>query len=117
MISRKLQSNRVPDVLPVFIFSCKKSDIPATAIGRDLSDEQEHKIMKKCGGITDIPRNENSRTRHFMVAAILPSISKEMIESGETNISKAYSRDYQLSPSYSKRQNENKSASVNLLDA
>ena len=52
-----------------------------------------------------------------MAAPIMPSICKEMMESGERNISIAYSRDYQLSPSYSKRQNENKTALVNVLDA
>ena len=61
--------------------------------------------------------NEKSRTRHFMAAPIMPSICKEMMESGERNISIAYSRDYQLSPSYSKSQNENKTALVNVLDA
>ena len=35
------------------------------------------------------------------------SISKEMMKIGGTNISKAYSRHHQLSPSYSKNQNKN----------
>ena len=70
--------HRPPDVWAVFVrgdFSCQKSSIPGTAIGRDHADEQENKIIKNCGGITGITRNENSRTRHFLAATILPSIS------------------------------------------
>ena len=40
-----------------------------------------------------------------------------MIEIGEANISKASSKHHQLSPSYSKRRNENISALVNVFDA
>ena len=98
-------------------FSCQKSNIPETTAGRDRADDQEKKIIKNLGGITGITRNENSRTRHFLAAAIFSSISKEIMEIGGANISKASSKHHQLSPSYSKRQNENISALVNVLDA
>ena len=111
---------RAPDVWAVFMpgdFSCQKSNIPGTAIGRDHAGEQENKIIKSRGGITGITRNENSRTRHFLAAPVFSSISEEMMEIGGANISKASSKYHQLSPSYSERQNENISALVNALDA
>ena len=97
-------------------FSCQKSDIPGTAIGQDHAGEQENKIIESCGGITGITRNKNSRARHFLAAPILSFISKEMMEIGETNISKASLRHQQLYTSYSKLQNENISSLVNVLD-
>ena len=112
--------HRLPDVWAVFMrgdFSCQKSNIPETTAGRDRADDQEKKIIKHLGGITGITRNENSRTRHFLAAPIFSSTSKEIMEIGGANISKASSKHHQLSPSYSKRQNENISALVNVLDA
>ena len=98
-------------------FSCQKSDIPEAAIGRNHAGKQENKIIKSCGAIIGVTRGKNSRTRHFQAAPLLFSISKEMMEIGRTNISKASLRYHQLSHSYSKRQNENTSALVNTLDA
>ena len=98
-------------------FSCQKSDIPGTAIGRDHAGERENKIIKSRVGITGITRNENSRTRHILASPILSSMSKEIMEIGGTNISKASLSRHQLSPSYNKRQNENISALVNVLHA
>ena len=83
--------HRDPDVWAVFMrgdFSCQKSDISGTAIGRDHASQQESKIKNR-GGITGITRNENSRARHFLAAPTLSSISIEMIEIGGENISKA----------------------------
>ena len=89
--------HQAPDVWAVFMrgdFGCQKSDILGTAIGWDHAGEQVKKIMKNNGGITGKTQNENSRTRHLLVAPILSSISDII-------------RHHQLSPSYSKRQNEN----------
>ena len=102
--------DRAPDVWAVFMrgdFSCQKSDIPGIATGRDHAGEQENEIIKSCGGITGIARNKNSRARHLLAAPILSSISKEIMEGGGTNISKASLKYHKLSPSYRKCQNEN----------
>ena len=61
-------------------FSCQKTGIPGTAIGRDHAGEQVNKILKTRGGLTGITRNENSRTRHFLLAPVLQSISDEMLK-------------------------------------
>ena len=53
-------------------FSCQKSDIPGTAIGRDHTGEQENKKIKNRGGIKGITMNQNSRTRHFWLPQCLP---------------------------------------------
>ena len=63
--------------------SCQKSNVPGTAIGQNHAGEQENKIIKNRGDITGITRNENTRTRHFLAAAVLSSISKEIMEIGE----------------------------------
>ena len=108
-----------PDVWAVFMrvdFSYQKFNIPGTAIGRDHAGEQENKIIKNRGDITGILRNKNSRTRHSLAAPTLSSILKEMMEIGRTNISKAFSRHHQLSPSYNKRQNEKIYALLNMID-
>ena len=55
----------------VNVFSCQKSNIPGTAIGRDHCGEQENKRLKTRGGLTGISRNENSRTRQLLVAPVL----------------------------------------------
>ena len=78
-------------------FSCQKSNIPGTTIGRDHAGEQGNKIIKNRGDITGITQNENSITRHFLAAPILSSVSKEMMEIGGANISKASSKHHQLS--------------------
>lgn len=74
-----------PDIWKSFMegnFSCQKSDIQGTAIGRDHAGEQVNKVLKTRGGITGITRNENSRTRHFLLAPVLQSISDEMLKLG-----------------------------------
>ena len=112
--------HRAPYVWDAFMkgdFSCQKFDIPGMTIGRDHAGEQENKMIKNRGGNTTITRNKNNRTRHFLAAPILPSISKEVIEIGRENISKVSLKCHKLSPSYSKRQNENISVLVNVLDA
>ena len=73
-------------------FSCQKSDIPGTINGQDHVGEQENKIIKNRAGITGITQNENNRARHFLAIPTLSSISKEIMEIGGTNISKASSR-------------------------
>ena len=83
---RHLQSSSDTEdkkVLDAFIagdFSCQKTDIPDTAIGRDYAGEQENCKIKNCGGIEGITTNENSRTRHLLVAPILCPISEVMLK-------------------------------------
>ena len=111
--------HRAPNVWTVFMredFSCQKSDTPGRAIGCDHAGGQVKKIIKNHGGITGKTKNENSRTRHLLAAPILSSISEKGMGIGGANISKASSRHHQLSPSYSKCQNENITL-VNMLDA
>ena len=64
-------------------FSCQKSNVPGMAIGQDHAGEQEDKMIKNRGDITGITQNKDSRTRHFLAAAVLSSISKEIMEIGE----------------------------------
>ena len=61
-------------------FSCQKSEIPGTAIGRDHCGEQENKKIKNRVGIKGITMNENSRTRHFLAAPVLESITNQMFD-------------------------------------
>ena len=63
-------------------FSCQKSNIPGTAIGRDHCGEQENKKIKNRGGITGITMNENSRTRYFLAAPVLASLTDQMLNLG-----------------------------------
>ena len=64
-------------------------------------------MIKNHDSITGVTGNKNSRPRQFVGAPILSSATKDMMEIGGTNILKASSIHHQLSPSYSKRQNEN----------
>ena len=96
-------------------FSRQKSGKPGRAIELDHAGVQENKVIKNCIGIADITRNENSK--HVLACTILSSIFKEMMEIGGTNISKASLRHHQLSPFYSKCQNESISVLVDVLDA
>ena len=59
-------------------FSCQKTNIPGTAIGRDHCGEQENKKIKNRGGITGLAMNENSRTRYFLAAPVLASLMDQM---------------------------------------
>ena len=63
-------------------FSCQKTNIPGTAIGRDHCGEQENKKIKNRGGITGITMNENSRTRYFLAAPVLASLTDQMFNLG-----------------------------------
>ena len=85
-------------------FSCQKSDIPGTSIGRDHAGEQENRTIKNRGGITGITTNENARTRHFLIAPILKSLSEEMLKLGgaSSSVPKCH---HQLNKAYTKRQN------------
>ena len=85
---RHLQSSSDPEdknVWDVFMagdFSCQKTDIPGTAIGRDHAGEQENCQIMNRGGIKGITTNENSRTRNLLVAPILCPISEAMLKIG-----------------------------------
>ena len=63
-------------------FSCQKFDIPGTAIGRYHCGEQENRKIKNRGGILGIIMNPNSRTRHFLAAPVLASITDQMFDLG-----------------------------------
>ena len=63
-------------------FSVQKSEITASAIGRDHAGEQQNKLIKNRGGITGITCNENSRTRNFLIAPVLSAIAEEMQQLG-----------------------------------
>lgn len=62
-------------------FSCQKSKIGGTAIGRDHAGEQLNKILKTRGVIT---RNKNSGNRHFLIGSVLEAIAEKMMEIGGT---------------------------------
>ena len=52
-------------------FSVQKNAIPFTAIGRDHAGEQENKTLKISGGLKEVSRNLNARTRFFLNGPIL----------------------------------------------
>ena len=87
-------------------FSCQKSTFPGTAIGRDHCGEQENKKIKNRGGITGITMNENSRTRYFLAAPILASLTDQMLNLGG-HIGKSAGKHHQLNNAYIRRQSEN----------
>ena len=69
---KKLERDN-PDVWQTFMkgdFSCQKSKIGGTAIGRDHAGEQVNKILKTRGVITGITRNENSYKRYFLIGPV-----------------------------------------------
>ena len=63
-------------------FSYQKTNTSGTAIGRDHCGEQENKKIKNRGGITGITKNEISRTRYFLAAAVLGSLTDQMFNLG-----------------------------------
>ena len=83
-------------------FSCQKSNIPGTAIGRDHCGEQENKRLKTRGGLTGITRNENNRTHQLLVAPVLSSIFNKMSTIGGTNPT-LHRKHHQLNAAYIKR--------------
>ena len=56
-------------------FSCQKSEIPGTAIGRDHCGDQENKKIKNRGGIME-------KTMNFLAAPVLESITNQMFDLG-----------------------------------
>ena len=86
-------------------FSCQKSNVPGTAIGRDHCGEQVNRCLKTRGGLTGITRNENSRTRQLLVAPVLSSIFNEMSSIGGMNPT-VVRKHHQLNTPYIKRQND-----------
>ena len=98
-------------------FSCQKSEIPGTAIGRDHCGEQENKKIKNRGGIKGITMNQNSRTRHFLAAPVLASITDQMFDLGGRIVKTSSKRKHhQLNDSYIKRQNEAVNALLPILE-
>ena len=98
-------------------FSCQKSEIPGTAIGRDHCGEQENKKIKNRGGIKGITMNQNSRTRHFLAAPVLASITDQMFDLGGRIVKTSSKRKHhQLNDSYIKRQNEAVNALMPILE-
>ena len=81
-ISNDPEDKKVWDAFMDGDFSCQKSEIPGTSIGRDHAGEQVNRTIKNRGGITGITKNENARTRHFLIAPILCSISEQMLKLG-----------------------------------
>ena len=79
-------------------FSCQKSAIPGTAIGRDHCGEQKNRKIKNRGGI-------NSRTRHFLAAPVLASITDQMFDLGG-HITRSSTKHHQLNNAYIRRQNK-----------
>jgi hypothetical protein len=63
-------------------FSVQKTTIPFVAIGRDHAGEQENKVLKVQGGLQGITRQENARTRYFLIAPILKEIVNDMQKMG-----------------------------------
>ena len=95
-------------------FSVQKSEIPATAIGRDHAEEQQNKVIKNRGGITGIICNENSRNRHFLIAPVLRTIAEEMQQLGVVQpLSKKH---HQLNNKYTSFQNACLSSLLSILE-
>ena len=86
-------------------FSCQKSDIPGTAIGRDHTGEQENKKIKNRGGIKGITMNQNSRTRHFLAAPVLGSLTDQMFNLGGQITKNSTRKHHQFNNAYIRRQN------------
>ena len=84
-------------------FSCQKTNIPGTAIGCDHCGEQENKKIKDQGGIKGITMNENSRTRYFLAAPVLASITGQMFDIGGTSSTRSNHKHHQLTSAYIKR--------------
>ena len=104
-ISNDPEDKKVWDAFMDSDFSSQKSEIPGTSIGRDHAGEQVNRTIKNRGGITGITKNENARTRHFLIAPILCSISEQMLKLG--GVSSPSSRSHhQLTQSYTRQQNQ-----------
>ena len=87
-------------------FSCQKSEIPGTAIGRDHCGEQENKKIKNRGGIKGITMNQNSRTRHFLAAPVLASLTDQMFNLGGHIAKSSTGKHHQYTNAYIRGQNE-----------
>ena len=87
-------------------FSCQKTNISETAIGRDHCGEQENKKIKNRGGITGITMNENSRTRYFLAAPVLASLTDQMFNLGGHIGKRSAGKHHQLSNAYINRQSK-----------
>ena len=89
--------------------------ISGTAIGRDYAGEQENCKIKNCGGIKGITTNENSRTRHLLVAPILCPISEAMLKIGGA-ISSLPKQHHQLNAFCADRQNKMVSSHLKVFE-
>ena len=108
-----------PDIWKSFMegnFSCQKSDIQGTAIGRDHAGEQVNKVFKTRGGISGIKRNENSRARHFLLAGTCGTISDEMLKLGGGDSSRKSNKHHELNESFTSRQNSSVSSLIEIFD-
>ena len=59
-------------------FTVKKGDIPFTSLGADHAGEQQNKLLKIDGGLIGITKNEQTRTRYFLVASIMAQLSNQL---------------------------------------
>ena len=96
-------------------FSYQKSVIPGTAIRRDHCGEQENRKIKNRGGIKGITMNPNSRTRHFLAAPVLASITDQMFDLGG-HITRSSTKHHQLNNAYIRRQNEAVNSLLQVLE-
>ena len=96
-------------------FSCQKSEIPGKSISRDHAGEQVNRIIKNRVGITGITKNENARTRYFLIAPILCSISEQMLKLGGV-LSPSSRSHHQLTQSYTRQQNQRITSLLNVFE-
>ena len=105
-----------PEIWEAFMdgdFSVQKSEIRATAIGRDHAGEQQNKVIKN--GITGITCNENSRTRHFLISPVLIVIAEEMQQLGGV-VQPSSKKHHQLINKYTSFQNARVSSLLSIME-
>ena len=96
-------------------FSCQKTSIPGTAIGRDHCGEQENRRLKTRGGIRGITKNDNRRTTQFLVAPVLSYFFDEMAIKGGINQATIITH-HQLNNPYTQRQNKKVSSLLEVFE-
>ena len=106
--SNDLEDQKVWQAFSNGDFSCQRSVIPGTAIGRDHCGEQKNRKIKNRGGI-------NSRTRHFLAAPVLASITDQMFDLGG-HITRSSTKHHQLNNAYIRRQNEAVNSLVQVFE-
>ena len=64
-----------------------------------IAESRENKKNKNRGGIKGITMNQNSRTRHFLAAPVLESITNQMFDLGG-HTTKSSTKYHQLNHAY-----------------